>query len=90
MTLKLSTSKDGIIKTVLRIDPTSVANFGYDVVTGAMKAIQSAGKLGSAIRRSGRLVRRRKENKMAKQLLPNGSICRNLKRCDKEANDNWH
>ena len=51
--------KDGIIKTVLRIDPTSVGNFGYDVVTGAMKAIQSAGKLGS---------------KMAKQLLPNGSV----------------
>lgn len=41
--------KDGIIKTVLRIDPTSVGNFGYDVVTGAMKAIQSAGKLGSTI-----------------------------------------
>ena len=41
--------KDGIIKTVLRIDPTSVGNFGYDVVTGAMKAIKSAGKLGNTI-----------------------------------------
>lgn len=41
--------KDGIIKTVLRIDPTSVGNFGYDIVTGSMKAIKSAGKLGNTI-----------------------------------------
>lgn len=65
--------KDGIIKTVLRIDPTSVGNFGYDVVTGAMKAIQSAGKLGSTIADLA-FGKRRKENKMAKQLLPNGSV----------------
>ena len=32
-------SKDGIIKTILHIDPNSVANFGYDVVTGTIKSI---------------------------------------------------
>ena len=42
-------SKDGIIKTVLNIDPNSVANFGYDVVTGTIKSIKSAGKLGNTI-----------------------------------------
>ena len=42
-------SKDGIIKTVLHIDPNSVANFGYDVVTGTIKSIKSAGKLGNTI-----------------------------------------
>ncbi len=42
-------TKDGIIKTMLHIDPTSVGNFGYDVVTGAVKAIKSAGKLGNTI-----------------------------------------
>ncbi len=36
-------SKDGIIKTILHIDPNSVANFGYDVVTGTIKSIKSAG-----------------------------------------------
>ena len=34
-------SKDGIIKTILNIDPNSVANFGYDVVTGTIKSIKS-------------------------------------------------
>lgn len=42
-------SKDGIIKTILHIDPNSVANFGYDVVTGTIKSIKSAGKLGNTI-----------------------------------------
>ena len=42
-------SKDGIIKTILNIDPNSVANFGYDVVTGTIKSIKSAGKLGNTI-----------------------------------------
>lgn len=42
-------SKDGIIKTVLNIDPNSVANFGYDVVIGTIKSIKSAGKLGNTI-----------------------------------------
>lgn len=42
-------SKDGIIKTVLHIDPNSVANFGYDVVAGTIKSIKSAGKLGNTI-----------------------------------------
>ena len=42
-------SKDGIIKTILHIDPNSVANFGYDVVTGTIKSIKLAGKLGNTI-----------------------------------------
>ncbi len=42
-------SKDGIIKTVLNIDPNSVANFGYDVVTGTINSVKSAGKLGNTI-----------------------------------------
>lgn len=42
-------SKDGIIKTILNIDPNSVANFGYDVVTGTIKSIKSAEKLGNTI-----------------------------------------
>ena len=42
-------SKDGIIKTILNIDPNSVANFGYDVVTGTIKSIKSAGKLSNTI-----------------------------------------
>lgn len=42
-------SKDGIIKTVLHIDPNSVANFGYDVVTGTINSVKSAGKLGNTI-----------------------------------------
>ena len=42
-------SKDGIIKTILNIDPNSVANFGYDVVTGTIKSMKSAGKLGNTI-----------------------------------------
>lgn len=42
-------SKDGIIKTILNIDPNSVANFGYDVVTSTIKSIKSAGKLGNTI-----------------------------------------
>ena len=42
-------SKDGIIKTILHIDPNSVANFGYDVVTGTINSVKSAGKLGNTI-----------------------------------------
>ena len=67
-------SKDGIIKTILHIDPNSVANFGYDVVTGTIKSIKSAGKTWQYYSRSGRWLGRERKNKMAKQLLPNGSV----------------
>lgn len=42
-------SKDGIIKSALHIDPTSVGNFGYDVVTGMIKSVKSARTLGNTI-----------------------------------------